>query len=70
MGSSDPLPAEFEIRFGSSNFQATGNGYLTRITNRDELHSWRSTGPGPIPATLATNTPAPTQAAVASTSTP
>jgi hypothetical protein len=35
MGSSDPLPAEFEIRFGSLNFQATGNGYLMRITNRD-----------------------------------
>jgi hypothetical protein len=28
MGSSDPLPAGFEIRFGSLNFQATGNGYL------------------------------------------
>jgi hypothetical protein len=26
MGSSEPLPAEFEIRFGSLNFQATGNG--------------------------------------------
>jgi hypothetical protein len=37
MGSSDPLPAGFEIRFGSLNFQATGNGYLMRITNRDEL---------------------------------
>jgi hypothetical protein len=39
MGSSDPLPAGFEIRFGSLNFQATGNGYLMRITNRDELRS-------------------------------
>jgi hypothetical protein len=27
MGSWDPLPAGFEIRFGSLNFQATGNGY-------------------------------------------
>jgi hypothetical protein len=27
-GGSDPLPAGFEIRFGSLNFQATGNGYL------------------------------------------
>jgi hypothetical protein len=44
MGSSDPLTAGFEIRFGSLNFQATGNGYLMRITNRDELHPWRSTG--------------------------
>jgi hypothetical protein len=38
MGSSDALPAGFEIRFGSLNFQATGNGYLMRITNHDELH--------------------------------
>jgi hypothetical protein len=38
MGSSDPLPAGFEIRFGSLNFQATGNSYLMRITNRAELH--------------------------------
>jgi hypothetical protein len=34
MGSSDPLPAGFEIRFGVLNFQATGNGYLMRLTNR------------------------------------
>jgi hypothetical protein len=25
MGNSDPFPARFEIRFGSLNFQATGN---------------------------------------------
>jgi hypothetical protein len=37
MGSSDPLPAGFEIRFGVLNFQATGNGYLMRLTNREEL---------------------------------
>jgi hypothetical protein len=62
MGSSDPLPAGFEIRFGSLNFQATGNGYLMRITNRDELHPWRSTGPGLVPVTLAVDAPAPAQA--------
>jgi hypothetical protein len=44
MGSSDPLPAGFEIQFGSLNFQATGNGYLMRITNRDELRARRPTG--------------------------
>jgi hypothetical protein len=49
MGSSDLLPAGFEIRFGSLNFQATWNDYLMRITNRDELHPWRLTGPGPVP---------------------
>jgi hypothetical protein len=38
MGSSDPLPAGFEIWFGSLNFHAMGNGYLMRITNRTELH--------------------------------
>jgi hypothetical protein len=59
MGSSDPFPVGFKIRFGSLNFQATGNGYLMRITNRDELHPWRSTGLGPIPATPATDAPAP-----------
>jgi hypothetical protein len=30
MGSSDPLLAEFEIQFGSLNFQAMGNDYLMR----------------------------------------
>jgi hypothetical protein len=49
MGSSDPLPARFEIRFGSLNFQAMGNDYLMRITNRDELRARRPTGPGPVP---------------------
>jgi hypothetical protein len=41
MGSSDPLPAGFEIWFGSLNFQATGNGYLMRLTNREELRARR-----------------------------
>jgi hypothetical protein len=41
MGSSDPLPAGFEIRFGSLNFQATGNDYLMRLTNREELRTRR-----------------------------
>jgi hypothetical protein len=53
MGSSDPLPAGFEIRFGSLNFQATGNSYLMRITNCDELRSRRATGLGPVPVTPA-----------------
>jgi hypothetical protein len=70
MGSLDPLPARFEIRFRSLNFQATGNDYLMSITNRDELHPWRSTGPGPIPATPTTDALAPDQAAAASASTP
>jgi hypothetical protein len=70
IGSSDPLPAGFEIRFKSLNFQATGNDCLMCITNRDELHPWRSTGPGPIPATPATDALALAQAAAASASTP
>jgi hypothetical protein len=41
MGSSDPLPAGFEIRFGGLNIQATGNGYLMRLTNREELRARR-----------------------------
>jgi hypothetical protein len=52
MGSSDPHSAGFEIWFGSLNFQATGNGYLMRITNHTELHPWRLTGPGPVPPRL------------------
>jgi hypothetical protein len=70
MGSSDPLPAGFEIRFGSLNFQATGNGYLMRITNRDELHPWRSTGTGPVPVTPGADAPAPVQADAAGPSAP
>jgi hypothetical protein len=68
MGSSDPLPAGLEIRFGSLNFQATGNGYLMCITNRDEFHPCQSTGPGLIPATPATDTLAPAQADAAGAS--
>jgi hypothetical protein len=41
MGSSDPLPAGFEIQFGGLNFQATGNVYLMRLTNREELRARR-----------------------------
>jgi hypothetical protein len=70
MGSLDPLPAGFEIRFGSLNFQATGNGYLMRITNCDELHPWQLTGPGPVPTTPAADAPAPTQADAAGPSAP
>jgi hypothetical protein len=70
MGSSDPLLARFEIRLRSLNFQATRNGYLMRITNRDELHPWRSTGPGPIPVTPGADAPAPAQADVAGPSAP
>jgi hypothetical protein len=50
MGSSDPLPAGFEIRFGGLNFQATGNGYLMRLTNREELRARRQAGSGPVTA--------------------
>jgi hypothetical protein len=70
MGSSDPLPTGFEIRFGSLNFQGTGNGYLMRITNRDELHPWRSTGPGPVPVTPGTDAPVPVQAEAVDPSAP
>jgi hypothetical protein len=50
MGSSDPLPAGFEIRFGSLNFQATGNGYLMRLTNREELRARHQAGSVPVAA--------------------
>jgi hypothetical protein len=70
MGSSDPLPAGFEIRFGSLNFQATGNGYLMCITNRDELRVRRQTGAEPTSVAPATHTSAPAHADVAGPSAP
>jgi hypothetical protein len=70
MGSSDPLPAGFEIRFGSLNFQATGNDYLMRITNRDELRERRQTGSVPVPAAPAATTPTPANTDAAGPSAP
>jgi hypothetical protein len=51
MGSSDPLPAGFEIRFGGLNFQATGNDYLMHLTNREEIRTRRQVGSAPVAAT-------------------
>jgi hypothetical protein len=59
MGSSDPLPTGFEIRFGGLNFQATGNGYLMRLTNREELRARRQAGSAPVAAARVAATPAP-----------
>jgi hypothetical protein len=72
MGSSesDPLPAGFEIRFGSLNFHATGNGYLMRLTNCDELRARWQTGSVPVSAAPAATTPTPASIDVASPSAP
>jgi hypothetical protein len=70
MGSSDPLPAGFEIRFGSLNFQATGNDYLMCITNREELRARRQTGPAPGPAAPAAGAPTPASTDAAGSSAP
>jgi hypothetical protein len=70
MGSSDPLPAGFEIRFGGLNFQATGNGYMMRLTNREELHARRQTGSVPVTAAHDAMTPAPTSTDAAGPSVP
>jgi hypothetical protein len=67
MGSSDPLPAGFEIRFGSLNFQATGNGYLMRITNH--THGGRP-GQDRFPVTPAAHALALARADVAGPSAP
>jgi hypothetical protein len=50
MGGSDPLPTGFEIQFGGLNFQATGNDYLMRLTNREELRARRQAGSVPAAA--------------------
>jgi hypothetical protein len=60
MGSSDPLPAGFEIRFGGLNFQATGNSYLMRLTNREELRARRQAGSAPVAAARVATTQMPT----------
>jgi hypothetical protein len=70
MGSSDPLPAGFEIRFGSLNFQATGNDYLMRLTNCEELRARRQAGSVPVATTLVAATPAPASADTAGPSAP
>jgi hypothetical protein len=70
MGSSDPLPVGFEIRFGSLNFQATGNDYLMRITNRDELRTWWQAGADPASVAPATHAPASTHVDVVGPSAP
>jgi hypothetical protein len=70
MGSSDPLTAGFEIRFGGLNFQATGNGYLMRLTNREELRARRQAGSAPAPAARTTTAQTPAGADVVGPSTP
>jgi hypothetical protein len=59
MGSSDPLPTGFEIRFGGLNFQAMGNSYLMRLTNREKLHARHQAGSAPVTAARVTTTPTP-----------
>jgi hypothetical protein len=59
LGCSDPLPAGFEIRLGGLNFQATGNGYLMRLTNREELRARRQDGSAPVAAARAVTMPTP-----------
>jgi hypothetical protein len=70
MDSSDRLPAGFEIRFGGLNFQATGNGYLMRLTNREELRARRQAGSAPVPAARTATTQTPTGTDAAGPSTP
>jgi hypothetical protein len=70
MGSSDPLPAGFEIRFGGLNFQATGNGYLMRLTNREEPRTRRQAGSAPVATARVATTPTPASTDAASPSAP
>jgi hypothetical protein len=70
MGSADPLPAGFEIRFGGLNFQATGNGYLMRLTNREELRARRQAGSAPVAAARIVTAPTPASTDAAGPSAP
>jgi hypothetical protein len=70
MGSSDPLLAGFEIWFGGLNFQATGNDYLMRLTNREELRVRRQAGSVPTTAAHIATTPAPVNTDTAGPSAP
>jgi hypothetical protein len=70
MGSSDPFPVGFEIRFGGLNFQATGNGYLMRLTNREELRARCQAGSAPAPTARIATTQTPAGTDVAGPSTP
>jgi hypothetical protein len=70
MGSLDPLPAGFEIRFGSLNFQATGNGYLMHLTNREELRARRQAGSAPVATARVATTPTPADTDAAGPSAP
>jgi hypothetical protein len=70
MGSSDPLPAGFEIRFGGPNFQATRNGCLMRLTNREELRTRRQAGSAPVAAARVVEAPTPASTDAAGPSAP
>jgi hypothetical protein len=70
MGSSDPLPVGFEIRFGGPNFQATGNGYLMHLTNREELRARCQARSVPVAAAHVATTPAPAATDAAGPSAP
>jgi hypothetical protein len=70
MGSSDPLPDGFEIRFGSLNFQATKNSYLMHLINREELRARRQAGSIPVATARVAAMPAPASADVAGPSAP
>jgi hypothetical protein len=52
------------------NFQATGNGYLMRLTNREELRARRQAGSAPVAAARVATTPTPASPDAAGPSSP
>jgi hypothetical protein len=70
MGSLDPLPTGFEIRFRGLNFQAKGNDYLMRLTNREELRARRQAGSVPVATARVAATPTPVSTDAAGPSAP
>jgi hypothetical protein len=64
-GQLGPSPRRVRNPVRGPDFQATGNGYLMRLTNREELCARRQAGSAPVAAARVATTPTPASADVA-----
>jgi hypothetical protein len=65
-----PPPCRIRNPVRGMNFQATGNDYLMRLTNREELHTWCQAGSVPVAAAHVATTPTPASTDAAGPSAP